>query len=263
MAKKQKLVLLHGWGANHRVFDDLLPLLKDFELTLLDLPGYGDRVRETSPSSIEEITQRCLDDAPDQAIWLGWSLGGMVAMQSAIWDADRVGNGSSRRVRALCLVNTTPCFTVAEDWHHGISTDGLQSFAQQLTHDYEKTLADFLLLQAGKKANARLVAEKVAERVQQLPMPSESTLLAGIECLDKTDMRQSLDKISAPVQIISGRLDRVIRPQASEYLANMLRAKHIQFNQGHAPFLTQPAEFSQALIDFVSTLDLEQQSGLS
>ena len=77
------LVLLHGWGLNAKVWDCITPqLASHFTLHLVDLPGYG-RSGGFGAMSLEEMAQRVLENAPERAIWLGWSLGGLVASQVA------------------------------------------------------------------------------------------------------------------------------------------------------------------------------------
>ncbi|VDR24150.1 Pimelyl-[acyl-carrier protein] methyl ester esterase [Raoultella terrigena] len=41
---------------------------------VVDLPGYG-RSSGFGAMSLEEMAQQVLEKAPEQAIWLGWSLG--------------------------------------------------------------------------------------------------------------------------------------------------------------------------------------------
>ena len=84
------LVLLHGWGLNAKVWDCITPqLASHFTLHLVDLPGYG-RSGGFGAMSLEEMAQRVLENAPERAIWLGWSLGGLVASQVALSHPDRV-----------------------------------------------------------------------------------------------------------------------------------------------------------------------------
>ena len=43
---KTPLVLLHGWGVNSQIWEEILPALSEsFELHVLDLPGYGNDTR--------------------------------------------------------------------------------------------------------------------------------------------------------------------------------------------------------------------------
>ena len=64
-----------------------------------------------------------LRQAPDKAIWLGWSLGGLVASQIALTHPERV--------LALVTVASSPCFSARDEWP-GIKPDVLAGFQQQL-----------------------------------------------------------------------------------------------------------------------------------
>ena len=75
------LVLLHGWGLNAQV----VALHKRgtelaFTLHLVDLPGFG-RSQGFGAMSLEEMAERVLKQAPEKAIWLGWSLGGWLRVR--------------------------------------------------------------------------------------------------------------------------------------------------------------------------------------
>ncbi|GHK56062.1 hypothetical protein KPZU09_57980 [Klebsiella pneumoniae] len=49
----------------------------------MDLPGYG-RSGGFGAMSLEAMAQRVLEQAPPQAVWLGWSTGGLVASRSRL-----------------------------------------------------------------------------------------------------------------------------------------------------------------------------------
>ncbi|WP_205352098.1 alpha/beta fold hydrolase, partial [Vibrio cholerae] len=75
----QDLVLVHGWGMNGAVWQQTAQALSDhFRVHVVDLPGYGHST-EQHAASLEEIAQALLENAPRNAIWVGWSLGGLVA----------------------------------------------------------------------------------------------------------------------------------------------------------------------------------------
>lgn len=84
------LVLIHGWGMNGAVWQQVLPLLaQDFCVHVVDLPGYG-LSNQSVAENVEEMAQQLLDESPQQAAWLGWSLGGLVAKQAALTAPDRL-----------------------------------------------------------------------------------------------------------------------------------------------------------------------------
>lgn len=82
---RPNLVLLHGWGMNNGVWDALPATLTDrFDLHPIELPGHGHAPYEPSWRDLPDWANAVLAQAPDQAIWLGWSLGALVALQAAI-----------------------------------------------------------------------------------------------------------------------------------------------------------------------------------
>ncbi|VEB52926.1 Biotin synthesis protein BioH [Salmonella enterica subsp. enterica] len=80
--------------------------------------------------TLEEMTAQVAKNAPDQAIWLGWSLGGLVASQMALTHPERV--------QALVTVASSPCFSAREGWP-GIKPEILGGFQQQLSDDFQRT----------------------------------------------------------------------------------------------------------------------------
>lgn len=102
------LVLLHGWGLNAEVWHCIIDRLSPhFRLHLVDLPGYG-RSKDFGAMSLSDMAAIVLQQAPEQALWLGWSMGGLVASQIALSHPERV-NG-------LITVSSSPCFTAHDEW---------------------------------------------------------------------------------------------------------------------------------------------------
>ncbi len=72
ISSKKSLVLLHGWGVNSLIWNRVLPNLeKHFELTLIDLPGYGNDVDYVGSYTLETIVDEVLSRAPERANWVG------------------------------------------------------------------------------------------------------------------------------------------------------------------------------------------------
>ena len=115
------LVLLHGWGLNAEVWRCIdEELSSHFTLHLVDLPGFG-RSRGFGALSLADMAEAVLQQAPDKAIWLGWSLGGLVASQIALTHPERV--------QALVTVASSPCFSARDEWP-GITPDVLAGFQE-------------------------------------------------------------------------------------------------------------------------------------
>lgn len=248
------VVFIHGWGLNkavwgdyHHAFSERFP---DVRIHNLDIPGYGDLVEQTRSASLVDLAKSCLDQAPDQAIWVGWSLGGMIAMQAAILLEQDVTQSTSsngnKRIQALQLINSTPKFVQSNDWPSGVDIAIFEKFSADLAADYQSTLATFLLLQAGANKGARAQARKAHDAIAQFKDPSAPVLMNGIDCLANGDLRADLNSLTQTTQVVLGTLDRVTKPDSSRLLAEMLHADLVEIHCGHAPFMTHEAQMLDA-----------------
>lgn len=234
---KRNLVLLHGWAVNSRVWDGVLPSLsKTFEVTTLDLPGYGSLTHELPEPNLDSLATSVLDRAPASAIWCGWSLGGMVAMSAAIQQPDRF--------EKLALVCSTPKFMLANQWAHGSSETAMDNLSAQFEKDYPKALARFFLLQLGTAPDARSRSRELAKKVLSESKASWKTLESGLNLLRCTDLRESLSKLTVETHVIVGTEDRVIPADAGRFVASQIpNAQLHEVDAGHVPFLTEPEWF--------------------
>jgi len=235
------LVLLHGWGLNAQVWDCITPELSaHFTLHLVDLPGFG-RSRDLGAMSLAEMAERIQTHAPEKAIWLGWSLGGLVASQVALT--------SPQRVQALVTVASSPCFCADSDWP-GIKPEVLSGFQQQLSEDFQRTVERFLALQTMGTESARQDARRLKSAVLALPMPEVEVLNGGLDILKESDLREPLAGLTVPFLRIYGYLDGLVPRKVIPRLDAAWPASESLTIQkaAHAPFISHPAEFCQALI---------------
>jgi pimeloyl-[acyl-carrier protein] methyl ester esterase len=236
------LVLLHGWGLNAQVWDCITPELSThFTLHLVDLPGFG-RSRNAGAMSLGDMTQQVLAKAPGKAVWLGWSLGGLVASQAALTHPERV--------LALVTVASSPCFSAEGDWP-GIKPDVLSGFQQQLRDDFQRTVERFLALQTMGTESARQDARKLKSAVLSLPMPSEAVLDGGLEILKTVDLREPLAALTLPFLRLYGRLDGLVPRKIVPLLDDAWpdSQSYIFAKAAHAPFISHPEEFCRVLLD--------------
>ncbi|PRD14128.1 pimeloyl-ACP methyl ester esterase BioH [Pantoea coffeiphila] len=237
------LVLLHGWGLNASVWHCISDRLSaHFCLHLVDLPGYG-RSQGFRAMSLDEMVASLLPQAPEKAVWLGWSLGGLVASRLALQHPDRV--------EALITVASSPRFSAAEDWP-GIRPETLSGFQQQLSEDFQRTVERFLALQTLGTESARQDARALKSVVLDHPMPSVDVLNAGLEILRDVDLRTDLISLNLPLLRLYGKLDGLVPRKVAPLLDTLWPASSsiIMEKAAHAPFISHPEEFSQYIIDF-------------
>ncbi len=247
------IVLIHGWGLNSGIWSEFIQLAEqcapELRFHSIDLPGYGSLASEPSSSSLRELALSCLSRAPEKAIWVGWSLGGMVALKAAMLDLGPA-------VRGLYLIASSPCFVAKAGWQYGVDLEIFERFSKEFSESYSTALSMFLLLQSGANKGARKLAKQAHAAVCEFSDPSETTLKQGLECLARTDLRQDLMGSEAlrvlPSRVVSCRLDRVANPEGGRVLAETIEAEFVQIKTGHAPFLSAPQTVLKDLTEFVA-----------
>jgi pimeloyl-[acyl-carrier protein] methyl ester esterase len=241
------LVLVHGWGMHGGIWGELPALLaRHFRVTTLDLPGHGRSRELPADLSLTGFSERVAEFCPTAAIWLGWSLGGLIALQAALHHPHKVAK--------LVLVGATPKFVQAPDWPHAMPTEIFADFARSLSHDYRATLLRFLSLQVGGNDSARALLKQLRSEMFAQGEPQPAALAAGLAILEQTDLRARLAEIRSPALVVHGSHDRLAPPAAGGYLATQL--PHARFlrveGAGHAPFLSHATLLADALCQEVA-----------
>jgi pimeloyl-[acyl-carrier protein] methyl ester esterase len=238
------LVLIHGWALHGGVFAPLVERLADtFQLHLVDLPGHGNSRTSATPLTLDACAQEILAQTP-AAVWLGWSLGGLVALHAA---------ARSSRVRALAMIAATPRFVRGPDWPHAVEPSVFLQFGNELQQDYRGTLERFLALDTIGSEHARAELRTLKETLYARGEPSPSALQQGLQLLEDSDLRADLPVLSVPSLWISGRRDRLVPPDGMRDAA--AQAPHGRYVEiaggGHAPFLGQADQVALEIRGFM------------
>src|SRR5690606_15291510 len=102
------LVLIHGWAMHGGIFAPLTrALAPHYRVHLVDLPGHRLSPEREGGFDPAACAARLVEELP-AAIWAGWSLGGLVAMEAALRYPDAVS--------ALVPIAANPRFVLGEDW---------------------------------------------------------------------------------------------------------------------------------------------------
>lgn len=243
------LVLLHGWAMHAGIFAPLVErLAPHFTLHRVDLPGHGRSAGAGLPLTLDNAAAQVSAVVPPRALWLGWSLGGLVALHAA---ATRPA-----QVRGLVMVAASPRFVRADDWPHGMDASVFRDFAKALGSDYRGTLDRFLMLEAQGSDHVREELRLLRGEVFAHGEPAADVLCDGLGLLENSDLRAALPGLAMPSLWVAGRRDRLVSPAAMQAAAALAPAS--RFHQigsgGHAPFLTHADEVTAALRDFAAEL---------
>lgn len=242
------LVLLHGWGLHAGIWAPLVDVLAEhFRLHLYDLPGHGRSaaVDEFTLASVCEVLAR---EVPQCAHWLGWSLGGLIALEFAA--------RHPARVERLLLVASNPRFVATDAEHPGMAPEVLENFARELEADYSATLTRFLSLVARGAPDAS-VLRMLRRAMTTAPAPTSIALRGGLAILRDADLRALLASLDMPVAWLVGARDTLVPIAAlqqvvRDYSALRPAMRLVTFDlAGHAPFVSHPRAFAAAVMEFL------------
>lgn len=223
-----ELVLLPGWSMpaeTLRPWAERLAL--SWRVRLLELPGHGASA-EPWPA-LDALPEQLAEALPADALWVGWSLGGLLLLAAA----------GCRPPAALCLLSASPRFCSGDDWPYGIPAAELQAMREALPRRPERVLGQFLALLARAGRGSRAAALQL-KRVQAGYPPNVAALAAGLEALAELDLRGALPALGMPVSWVGGDDDPLVPPAAVRWSAARTpqgRACVIE-GAGHLPFLT-------------------------
>ena len=240
------LILIHGWGMNGAVWHQTAEQLSEhFRVHVIDLPGFGHSNHLTF-HTLEDLSQQILTEAPKNATWLGWSLGGLVATHIALKHPEHIAK--------LITVASSPKFSAHKQWK-GIQPKVLNNFTEQLVDDFKLTIERFMALQAMGSPSARQDIKSLKQAVLSRPLPNTESLIAGLELLSSVDHRHLLKQLDIPTLRLYGRLDGLVPKQvATEVDALMpISNSHVFSASSHAPFITESEQFCQKVIHFAKT----------
>lgn len=251
------LLLLHGWGMHSGVWGDWIERLAErWRIICIDLPGHGysDPVTPLPsplPAAARNLTNldawvhALLAVAPPQAVWLGWSLGGLLALRAARLQPERI--------RRLVLLNSNPCFVARADWPSAMPTEVFEAFAARVNSMGAAALPRFLSLQTQGLPQSRSVLKTLQARLATRPVPSEAALQTGLALLGDSDARADWAACSVPRLALFGAHDALVPVAAADALQALAPSAQVVVldDAAHTPFISHPDATLNAVVDFL------------
>ncbi len=148
-------------------------------------------------------------DATEKLLVVGWSLGGLLALQAV---ASR-----SERVAGMVLISSTARMTADGDYP-GADPRAIRAMRLRVMKKPDRVLHDFA---------AAALAPETVESFPEIFLQwghtfTSERLRDGLTYLAETDLRDTLEKIEVPVRIVHGTEDRIIPHTSADYLAGRL-----------------------------------------
>jgi len=243
------IATLHGWAMHHGLFGGLVERLPEADWQGLDLPGHGLKRGRPWPTDQKSLLADLfvpLFDRVSGPVWLlGWSLGGLLAMQAVLeWP---------ERFRGLILISATPCFVTRTHWPDGVEQALLKAMAMDLADQPERVFNRFLALETHGSVDARGELDRLKALALRHGLPDRRALLAGLKHLAETDLVERLGEIPGPTLVLGGRHDKLVAWSGLERLGQRLEnARLVNIpDSSHAPFLTSPDRVAAEIRSFI------------
>ncbi|MEO9655736.1 alpha/beta fold hydrolase [Marinomonas sp.] len=245
------IFMVSGWAMPKEVMRPFaLALSQKYYVVLANLPGISndeswvDRSRTGMNYDIDALTEQLIDVAPDEAWWLGWSLGGMI---SAYVAARR-----SSCVNGLITIASLPSFVEREGWQYGMSIETFDEFVGSVKAAPKQSLKRFLGLQTLGAQDPKNLMKTLA---QAIPMESlnPTALVGGLRLLKGLDVRREWSLLNVPSLHILGANDTLVSKVALEdYTVDQPIQKNVILADcAHQPFIEYPQLCVQEIENFI------------
>ena len=238
------LVLLHGWAMHSGIWGGLLDeLASRFRVSLVDLPGHGVNRNVPLSEDLSVVAEQILFMVPP-AIWIGWSLGGLVTLAAAL--------RQPHKVQKAVLVAASPCFSKQPNWDCGVDDVSQKAFADGLESECDETLKQFWLQCFGAawvdESLRRLGKSSATDNA-----PAKTVMQAGLQLLYGNNLLGDLGECEVPILFLGGTRDRTIKPESFARAAAKMpsASSHLIRAAGHAPFISHHDHFMEIIHSFL------------
>jgi pimeloyl-[acyl-carrier protein] methyl ester esterase len=225
-----KIIIVSGWAAPKeyldRLSDDLAEVCKVRTVSIHELSfqaNGGGSGREVSDIPVSDyalgLIRMIKESGP--CLLMGWSTGGMISLEAAVHLPDRV--------KGLILISTAARFCAAPDYPYGTSLSVVRAMVRGIRREPETTLADFFV-SAHKPFNED--AALIDSEVNAARVIGRDALSAGLQYLQKIDLRDMLKSIAVPATVVHGKEDVIIPWQAGRFLADNIPDASLSLHEG-------------------------------
>ena len=243
------IVLLHGWGCD---LSSWLPIAAQLQtlgqVVAIDLPGFGANpaIENFSADTLVDFIAAAL---PDQCVLLGWSLGGMLAVQVAARYPKKVS-------RVITLASNAK-FVATRDYPSAMPQPVNRQFNASFAADPSATLKLFSGLLAQGDSNERALLKKMRDLLAQQTITANWQ--DALQLLAELDNREILASLPQPGLHLLGEMDALVPATAAAALAELNPGQQVQVltQAAHAVHWSQPEKVIEYIAAFLQATDLQ------
>jgi len=241
------IVLIHGLADDHRAWRKVLPrLMMTNRVILYDLRGHGESTLGEANGTLRQLSGDLvvlLDTLGiERAVLGGFSLGGTIAMRTAIDHPDRV--------TALGLISTSSRVgSAAAEWYRE---------RERMVREGDPELR--ATLDADTRDVYRMAPEEIADgltiRRQSTADPRGfANACHAMASLREHPLDPELGAITAPTAILTGEADQHCPPKAAQIIASGIAQASVEIvpGRGHALPVEEPEKVATVLVGLSAT----------
>ncbi len=234
------VVFLHGWLGSWRYwFPTMERVAENFRTYSFDFWGFGESRRKSTYESIQNYSDqviRFLDELGiDRCLLVGHSMGGMVALKTAI--------NHPRRISRVAAVGA-PIVGDSLSWLLKLIDRPIMADAFARVPWFRRYMFHRFLGETTDPAVEEILDDSVKS--------SSTTLRNAVGSMWRTDLRPELSRLSVPTLIVHGGRDEIVQPNQADLFDDIPVAEVVVMPESrHFPFLDEPEVFNDILIRFL------------
>ncbi|WP_235041324.1 alpha/beta fold hydrolase [Vreelandella profundi] len=236
-----RVILLSGWGVDQHIWQPLETYWPDhLAPQAIEWPGYGATPALRAGATLTSLAEAMAPSLPSDAVWVGWSLGGLLA--TALLE-------HLPPPRGLILLGAGDTFCARDETgaSGGVTTRELKAFQRAFQREPTATWQHFLRWQAQEELNPRQAYRQLRDLLGDAPPADNITLASGLQWLASIDNRSRLAAPLCPVVRLTGEYDPFIS-RAQHHISETLSGV------GHCPMLSQPQALAASIIRHVTQM---------
>ncbi|MFW0094928.1 MAG: alpha/beta fold hydrolase [Coxiella endosymbiont of Haemaphysalis qinghaiensis] len=233
MLTMSSMAFISGWGFKSALLRESSFYLKNS--FLLDLPNLLEEL------TLDRVTYNLACLIPDDTMIIGWSLGGLVAIQLA--------TQFPKKVKKLILLSSSPCFIQGKGWS-GISSAKAEKFVDLSKRNFANLSNYFFTLV--NYPNKTTYYKNLLRANSLNFLEQRDLLLKYLKILFGSDIRQAYKRIKIPLFHVFGGRDAIVRFNPNElYDLNPGAVIYVIPEAGHLAFLTHEKSYYNQLVKFI------------
>lgn len=211
------IILIAGWAYTSQAMLPLKEALDGYDVQVASTSELCQKQPSCAPACRPGLSKYAAELCVRLAVYggqvdvVGWSMGGIVALEAA-----RKYPGLVSR---LVIIGGTARFCAGNDEPPGAPVAVVRAMSLGLRRKPETVLAAFYDRAQAPRASH---ANENAARSTGVSSLNRDELIQGLDYLQQTDLRNDLDKLALPTLIVHGHEDLIVPWQAGEWLSRQL-----------------------------------------